>query len=253
MNRFEKLFAQQKAFVGYLTTGHKGLEDSLQAAQALIAGGVNLLEIGVPFSDPTADGPVIEAAMEEALANGTRLADAIELGRQLRQQYPDLPLVLFSYFNPLFKALDQDILRNLNRAGFDGLLIVDLNIDEANDFIAQCQTKHLASIFVVTPDTDKERFAAINDKASGFIYYACRKGTTGIKKDLPEDFELRINQLKSQTNLPIVAGFGIADREAATKVLKHANGFVVGSKFVDAISRGISFDGLRELAASLRP
>ncbi|OGT29753.1 MAG: tryptophan synthase subunit alpha [Gammaproteobacteria bacterium RIFCSPHIGHO2_12_FULL_35_23] len=253
MDRIAQVFKQGSAYLGYLTAGHQGLETSLRAACALIAGGVNMLEIGVPFSDPTADGPVIQLAMQDALQRGTTLQHCLTLATELRQLYPHLPLILFSYYNPILKALPKTFLSHAKQAGFDATLIVDLPIEEALPLITLNKQAGLATIFVVTPDTTNTRFAIINQYAQGFIYYACRRGTTGVKNDLPEDFQTRISELKLTSRLPVVAGFGIASQIVAQQVLTYAEGFVVGSKFVTAIEQKLTAAELTNLARSLLP
>lgn len=251
MSRLQQVFDNNKAYIGYLTIGHQGLSRSMEAASALVDGGVNVLELGVPFSDPVADGPVIQKAMHDALQRGTRLQDVIQLASQLSQRYPELPLILFSYYNVLLQQ--PSALADAHRAGIDGVLVVDLPYEEGGTLLTECQQHSLAPIFVVTPDTNDQRLQAINQRADGFIYYACRKGTTGIKQGLPDDFAERVSQVRSDCQLPVAAGFGIASRESARQVTQHADGFVIGSRFVKAIDEGQDYQALKQLAQSLQP
>lgn len=251
MNRLQQVFGHNKAYIGYLTVGHQGLSRCMEAASALVEGGVNVLELGVPFSDPVADGPVIQKAMHDALQRGTRLQDVIQLASQLRQRYPKLPIILFNYYNVLLQQ--PDVLVDAQKAGVDGVLVVDLPYEEGENLLNQCHESCLAPIFVVTPDTDSLRLQAIDQRARGFIYYACRKGTTGIKKGLPDDFAQRVSQIQNDCQLPVAAGFGIASRESASQVVQYADGFVVGSRFVKAIDEGLDYSALAQLAQSLQP
>lgn len=251
MNRLRQVFANNKAYIGYLTIGHQGLSRSLEAATALVEGGVNVLELGVPFSDPIADGPVIQKAMHDALQRGTRLQDVIQLASRLRQRYPELPLILFSYYNVLLQQ--PGVLADAQKAGIDGVLVVDLPYEEGGAILNQCHEHALAPIFVVTPDTGSQRLQAIDQRARGFIYYACRKGTTGIKQGLPDDFAQKVSQIQNDCQLPVAAGFGIASRESARHVIQHADGFVIGSKFVKAIDEGLDYQALTQLAQSVQP
>ncbi len=248
--RIEQLFQQQKAFVGYLTMGDGGIEHSLTAARALIAGGITLLELGVPFSDPIADGEVISRASQRALASHTTLSDVLEVAKRLRQE-TQIPLLLFSYFNPLLRANPTHWLPLAQQAGIDAILVVDLPYEEGQQFYAQCLAQRILPITVVTPATTSGRLKKLLRHAHGFIYYASRKGTTGMRAMLPEDFAEKVTLIKQHTTLPVVAGFGIANAQDARAVLQHADGFVVGSLFVDALARGMSMADLTQLARGL--
>lgn len=244
---FNKIFNSKKAFVGYLTIGDGGYQKSLAACEALIAGGVNILELGMPFCDPIADGPVIQAAATRALKEGTTLETVLTVAQSLRTHH-EIPLILFSYYNPLWvKGLSQ-IMPRIKMAGIDALLIVDLPFEEAQEVLYYCEKHELLLIFVVTSATSNERLQQILPYAQGFIYYACQKGTTGIRDSLPEDFSQHMTHLKSQTDLPIVVGFGISSGIMAQTVLKQAEGFVVGSYFVKQLQEGVSPQELTSLA-----
>lgn len=252
INRIKNTFDKGKAYVGYLTAGDGGIQQSLQSALALIEGGVNILEIGVPFSDPIADGPVIQRAASRALSNGTTMLDVLGLIKDIRKQ-SDIPLILFSYYNPILANFTDSFFDGIRDAGVDGILLVDCPFEESRDFHHQCIIRNIAPIYVITPTTSVQRIQLINEKAQGFLYYACRNGTTGIKSDLPENFESKVQIIKSNTTLPLVVGFGIANSEMAANVLKYADGFVIGSRFVKAIEDGISKQELSLLAKSLNP
>lgn len=227
-------------FVGYLTLGDGGLEYSLEAALALIAGGVNVLEIGLPFSDPIADGPVIQQAMQRSLQSGTTLHDLVPFVKQLRQ-HTAIPLILFSYYNPILQA-GEAFLSEAKQAGIDGTLIVDLARGEVSD-----------PIRVVAPTTTDERLQEIVRSARGFIYYACQKGTTGMRQALPQGVERDIARIKAHTDLPIVVGFGISNREMAREALAYADGFVVGSYFVAAMGQRATPQQLKQIAEAIDP
>lgn len=235
-----------KHFVGYITAGDGGIQKTLEYALALIEGGITMLEIGVPFSDPIADGPVIQRAMTRALKSNTTLKDILYLTQEIRK-HSDIPLILFSYLNPLLAAQNTNFFTQAKLAGIDNILIVDCPMEESN------LLHDLDCIYVITPNTSPERIKTLDKSGNGFLYYACRKGTTGIKAELPDDFAEKIKLIKSHAQLPVVAGFGISTREMASKVLEHADGFVVGSLFVKAIEDGMTPDELSRLAKSLRP
>ena len=235
-----------KHFVGYLTAGDGGIQKSVDYALALIDGGITMLEIGVPFSDPIADGPVIQRAMTRALSVGTTLKDIIYLTTEIRK-HSDIPLILFSYLNPLLSAQNTDFFIHAKLAGINSILIVDCPIENS-------QLNHsLEPIYVITPNTRTERIQQLDTAGKGFLYYACRKGTTGIKSELPNDFAENIKLIKSHAQLPVIAGFGISTRKMAAQVLEHADGFVVGSLFVKAIEDGITPEKLTNLARNLKP
>ncbi|MBS0604155.1 MAG: tryptophan synthase subunit alpha [Verrucomicrobia bacterium] len=239
-----KAFAKGPAFIAYLTLGDGGLNYSLQAALALVKGGVDILEIGVPFSDPVADGPVIQKAMERSLERGTKPQDLISFLRAFRKM-SDVPVVIFSYYNPIL-ASGESFLKQAKEAGADGMLIVDLPFD-------LMPNSDLDPILVVSTSTPKERLQKIVARASGFIYYACQKGTTGMRGSLPADSEHDVERIKDATQLPVAVGFGISKKETANEALRLADAFVVGSYFVDAMSRQATPEELTELAIQIDP
>ncbi|MFI4955287.1 MAG: tryptophan synthase subunit alpha [Gammaproteobacteria bacterium] len=250
MNRIQNAFKNTQPYIGYLMAGDGGIDKTLQAALALIAGGVNMLEIGVPFSDPIADGPVIQRAAQRALVAGTTLDDVLDLVKKLRQ-HTDIPLILFSYLNPIYAALNRDIFAKAKLAGIDGVLIVDCPLEEAKIYYDACIAQKIDPIYVISPVTPKERIAAIDHQGKGFLYYACRKGTTGVRNELPSDFAEKLAEIKNVAHLPVAVGFGISQPEMVKQVLQHADGFVVGSLFVKALEDGLSMEELTKLAASL--
>lgn len=256
MNGIQKIqnaFAQQKIYAAYLTAGDGGIEQTYQAAKALIEGGVNLLEIGVPFSDPIADGPVIQRAAQRALQAGTTLKEVLHLAEKIHADYPKIPLILFSYFNPILSVLDKGFLKAAAKAGIDGVLIVDCPIEESQDFHQACINEAIAPIYILTPSTQLDRLKKIDHEGKGFLYYACRKGTTGVREGLPEDFEEKMQLIKANVSLPVLVGFGISEATTAKAALKYADGVVIGSRFVQAVADHLSFDELKELAVSINP
>ncbi len=250
--RIQNLFAHSKAFVGYFVVGDGGLDYSFSVAKALLDGGVNLLELGVPFSDPVADGPVIQRAAERALQAKTRLADVIQLAAKIRA-YADIPLILFSYFNPLLAHNPQQWLPRAKQAGLDGILVVDLPWEEGKAFYQQCKQHEITPIAVVTSATSEQRFMKIVRHANGFLYYACQKGTTGVRAELPPGIAEKLAMFKQHTRLPIVVGFGIGKPESAQEILNYAaDGFVVGSLFVKAMEQGVPPQEISQLARSFK-
>lgn len=232
---------QLPLFVGYLTLGDGGFDYSLEAAKALIKGGVNVLEIGIPFSDPVADGPVIQQAMQRSLQAGTTIHDLIPFVTALRR-FTQIPLVLFTYYNPVLQA-GESFLEKAKDAGTDAILIVDH---------PQNQT-HLDPICVIAPNTQEERLPKILQSARGFVYYACQKGTTGMRNALPSQAAHNVSLIKQHTQLPVVVGFGISNQEMAKEALRYADGFVVGSYFVSAMGSKASPQELQQIAEAIDP
>jgi tryptophan synthase alpha chain len=236
-----------KKFVGYLTAGDGGLDYSFDAAMALIAGGVDVLEIGIPFSEPVADGPVIQAAIQRAFNAKIGLSDVLTLLSRIREKTA-IPIVLYSYYNPLLRA-GKTFLQEAKKRGANSLLLVDLPFEEEID------TEGLSRFYLITPSTSEERLQKIIEKAKAgdTLYYVMQKGTTGMRAQLPPEALTKIKRIKERTSLPLVAGFGISKREDAKAVLEAADGFVVGSYFVDAMGRNVPAALLKEMAKSLDP
>jgi tryptophan synthase alpha chain len=252
IERIQQSFNNKKAFIGYLTAGDGGIHHTLNAALALIEGGINILEIGVPFSDPIADGPVIQRAATRALAAGTTLQDVLWLAAEIRKK-SDIPLVLFSYLNPILATLQPAFFKHLQQAGIDGMLIVDCPIEESSLFHQACLDHEIAPIYVITPSTPIARIKKIAQHGIGFIYYACRKGTTGIRTALPTDFQDKMKLLQNNISLPMVVGFGIGEFDLAKQVLQLADGVVMGSVFVKALEENLPLTELTKMARQINP
>jgi tryptophan synthase alpha chain len=244
MDRFERCFSQ-KALAAYLTAGDGDAESNFLA---LLRAGATLLEIGIPYSDPVADGPIISAAMQRSLANGAALQDALELVRRLRPK-TDAPLVLFTYYNPIRKQLAQ-FLQDAKSAGADGILVIDLPLEEAAEYRALCEEAKLAPIFVASPSTPPERIELLSRLGQGFLYYALQKGTTGERAGLGSALEA-LRQAKRRSKLPVLAGFGISSKEDVRELLTVADGVVVGSYFVKRAHLGPK--ALEAFCHDLRP
>ncbi len=252
MNTIEETFHTQRAFVAYFCAGDGGNDYSIEAALALEKGGVNILELGVPFSDPVADGFVIQEAAQRSLSGGTNLSDVLAIAQEIRKQ-SSIPIILFSYYNPLLQG-GEAFYKAASQAGVNGILVVDLPPEEAGTHRLYLERYQLSGIFLVTPSTPSQRLEELGNAGAGFIYYVCRKGTTGVKTDLPSDYEEEIIRLKKYISLPIATGFGISTKEQAARALAgKADGFVVGSAFVRAMGEKASSEELCQLAQSLDP
>jgi len=248
----KNLFKKRPAFVAYLTAGQRGLNFTKEAAIALAKGGVDLLEIGVPFSDPIADGPVIAQAMNEALSYPITLHSILNTIHEIKQ-VKNIPIVLFTYFNPLFKTGITKIMKEAKQAGVDAILTVDCPLEESSEYFSCAKSASMDTIGLISPSTEPERILKICQSDPAFLYYICRNGITGVKDSLPEDYLKKIAQIKSLSIIPVIAGFGISTKEMASSALECADGFVVGSLFVKAIADGISPLALQQLAINLDP
>lgn len=255
MGAIEQLFKkQQHSFVGFVTGGDGGIDYCVECCLQLLAGGVDMLEIGFPFSDPVADGPVIQRSSQRALEQGSNSTTMLEIGARLRKK-TDAPLILFSYYNPLLKR-GSGYLKLLKSAGYDAILAVDLPspADQSpHPYFDLLKQAGLHPIFMATPSTDEQRLAHIARIAEGFVYYACQRGTTGVRAQLPDDFPMQIARIRQKTTLPIAAGFGIADRASAQAALKAADAFVVGSAFVKLMENQADPGELKRFAEAIDP
>ena len=211
-----------------------------------------MLEIGMPFSDPIADGPVIQRASTRALERGTTLQDVLWLTQKIREK-SNIPIILFSYLNPLLNLLNTTFFKDAKDAGIDGILLVDCPLELSQDIHQQCIENKIAPIYIIATTTPEARIQQISKRGKGFLYYACRKGTTGVRDGLPADFAEKLAEIKKLTSLPIAVGFGISNRETAKQVLQHAEGVIVGSLFVRAVEDGMNSSALTDLAKSINP
>lgn len=256
-NRIDQLFTRlrqekRKALVAYLVAGDPDLATTARLVPALAAAGADLIELGVPFSDPLADGIVNQLGCQRALESGTTLPKVLELIALLRREKVDLPLVLFSYYNPIFAYGRQKFEADATRAGADGLLLLDLPPEEATHDMPPSGS--LRRIVLVAPTTPVDRIRSIVAQASGFVYYVSREGVTGMQQSLPTTLGDRISLLKKSTSLPICVGFGISNPTQAAQVAALADGVVVGSAIVDRIAQlGRSPSLTTEITSFLRP
>ena len=204
---------------------------------AAIDAGADVIELGVPFSDPLADGPVIQRASERALARGTRLIDVLALAADLRSARPDAGLVIFSYLNPILRFGMKKFAEAASQAGVDGVLITDMIVEEAADYIAEMERVHLAPIFLAAPTSPDERLEAIATHSKGFIYAISRVGITGTQQTMTSDAASLVARIRRWSSLPVAVGFGISNSEHVAQVGQFADAAVIGSAIVDLIER----------------
>jgi len=234
-NKFSHLKKEnQTAFIAYLTAGDPDMGKTEALILALEAAGVDILEIGVPFSDPTADGPVIQAAAQRALKNGVTLEAILSMIRRLRKR-TQIPVILFGYFNPVFSYGTEKFARDAKEAGVDGLLVVDLPPEEANELRRHTDPAGLDFISLIAPTTDARRIKSIVRKASGFLYYISVTGVTGTALPSLTDIRKDVETIRNMTPLPIAVGFGISTPEQVAAIAPLAQGIVIGSAIVNLI------------------
>jgi len=227
-------FENKPALVAYLMCGDPDLRVTREVALAAIDAGTEVIELGVPFSDPVADGPVIQRASERALKNGVALSDVLKVAAEIRRE-TDAGLIIFSYLNPILRMGMEKFASSAAQAGVDGALITDLPVEEADEYLRQMRQQNLATVFLAAPTSTDARLKRIAEASSGFVYAVSRTGITGARKDLAEDAEKLVQRLRKFTKLPIAVGFGISAPEQVAAVGKFAEAAVVGSAIVQTI------------------
>jgi len=243
MNRIERRFSELKknnrqAFIAFITAGYPDLESTEQLAREFDRIGVDILELGVPFTDPLADGPIIQEASLEALKKNVMLPDILDLVKRIRA-FSDIPICLMSYYNPIFCFPEQAFVKQAHLAGVDGVIIPDLPPEEGRGLISQAKAFNLDTIFFVSPTTSLERIKFISEISTGFIYYVSLTGVTGARKILPRDLKDNLKRIKKLTDKPVCVGFGVSDSAQVKEVFKIADGAIVGSAIVKKIKENI--------------
>lgn len=254
MKRIEKTFAElkkkgEKALVAYITAGYPDLGTTRLLIPALERAGVDILEVGVPFSDPTADGPVIQAASQVALKEGATLSRILDLVGELRSTV-GIPLVLFSYYNPIFSLGSETFARRAAASAVDGVLVVDLPAEEAGELRCHTDPAGIDFISLVAPTTGADRVKKVVKAATGFIYYISVTGVTGTRGPEVEESRKNIGMIRALTPLPVVVGFGVSTPEQARQIGDMADGVVVGSAFVKLIGERSGDPGLVDAVAA---
>ncbi len=260
MDRIAETFARTRrekhaAFVAYLCAGDPDFATSLAACRAVIEAGADVLELGVPFSDPLADGITNQLAAQRALDGGMTADRVFELVRRIRET-SQVPIVFYTYYNLVFSNGVEAYVRAAKQAGVDGMLTLDLPPEEAGEVLAACAKHDLKTVFIVAPTTPSGRLPVIGAAATGFIYYVSREGVTGVRDQVAANIPEAVAAIKKHTTLPVVVGFGISTREQVRQVAKAADGVVVGSALVNVIKAGLGDRAavpgrLRSVAADL--
>ncbi|MGO8970189.1 MAG: tryptophan synthase subunit alpha [Myxococcaceae bacterium] len=261
MNRLERLFAEsrrtgRKALVVYVCAGDPDLAATERLVPALAEAGADVIELGVPFSDPLADGPTIQAASQRALQSGTTLSGVLALVGRLRQRGCDVPLVLFGYVNPILSMGLERFVQEAAEAGADGVLVADLPLEESGPLGRLAEASGLSLVLLAAPTTPPERLRAIGQATRGFLYFVSVTGVTGARAELPVDLPEKLAAARAATKAPLAVGFGISTPEQAQALARHADAVVVGSALVAALhgdtsgAEGVAL--VRSLAAAVR-
>ncbi len=245
MSRIKQTFSDlkqqhKKALIPFITAGDPNLKTSLQLMFKMVEAGANLIELGVPFSDPMADGPVIQKASERALLDQVSLDDVFELVRKFREKNTTTPIILMGYLNPIEIMGYETFAQKASEAGIDGVLTVDCPPEESEDFMSLLKQYNLDGIFLISPTTTAERIAYICEQASGFIYYVSIKGVTGSAVLDIDSISQRLGMIRKQTSIPVGVGFGIRDAKTAALLGSTADAVIVGSANVKLIEQGLA-------------
>ena len=241
---FNRLSKDRSAgLVTFITAGDPNLQTSLEILHRLPSAGADIIEIGMPFSDPMADGPAIQAASLRSLANGGSLRATLEMVRAFRKKNKTTPLILMGYFNPIYQYGTTQFVNDAASAGVDGLIMVDLPPEEDDELCDPARTAGLHWIRLVTPTTNKDRLSDVLANSSGFVYYVSIAGITGTQSAGAASIEKAVHQIKTKSDLPVAVGFGIKTREQVKEIGNIAEGVVVGSVIVNEIEQNLDANG----------
>ena len=239
--RIKKIFEQkEKKLVTFTTGGDPDLETSLEILKVIINNDIDIIEIGMPFSDPMADGPTIQESSLRSITNGTKINDIFEIVRKIRKINNEIPIILMGYYNSIFHLGIDNFISKCSETGVDGLIIVDLQPEEDPELFTKIKEKNIDLIRLITPTTDERRLNTILANASGFLYYVTITGITGQNSANIQLLRKSINMIKSSTKLPVVAGFGIKNRKDVEQISTFTDGVVVGSSIVDIIKNNLN-------------
>jgi len=246
-------FRHKPGLVAYVTCGDPDLQTTREVVLAAVKAGADVIELGVPFSDPVADGPVIQRASERALRQGTTLEQVLEMARQVRRE-TDAGLIIFSYLNPILKFGLERFCAAAEAVGIDGALVTDLPVEEAGEYLRLMRARSLATVFLAAPTSPPERLQRIAEASTGFVYAVSRTGVTGARAELPEETRLLVERIRQFTSLPVAVGFGISTAEQFAAVGKYAEAAVVGSAIMQAVesSPALAAQAVAELILKLR-
>ena len=254
MTALEELFnTPGKKLIGYMPAGYPTIEGAKAIIKAMVEGGVDAVEVGFPYSDPVMDGPTIQAAAEQSLANGTKAFDVLET---LEFASKLAPAVVMSYWNPIERYGVDRFAEDLAKAAGSGTITPDLTVEESDSWLVACKDKKVNSIYVVAPSSNDDRLQKVLSKCSGFVYAASLMGVTGARAEVSNAAESLVARIRKYTTLPVCVGLGVSTPEQAKDVARYADGVIVGSAFINAIQNAPNFDAglvaVKELAGKLK-
>ncbi len=253
MSRIENAFAgkNKKALIGYVTVGYPNIEATLEIVPALVESGCDIIELGIPFSDPLADGPIIQKSSYEALQQSTTPQKCIEAAKKLRERI-DVPLIFMGYYNPILHYGVESFCKECAEAGIDGFIIPDLPPEESIELEKAARDNQIDMIYLLAPTSDDKRIDIVTSKSSGFIYLVSLTGVTGSGTELPSELEYFVAKVRQKTSKPLCVGFGITNPEQAKRVASVADGIIVGSKIIKLIEEDPSLAKMKVLVKDLR-
>jgi len=239
MNRIEHKFQElkrlnKKAFIAFITAGYPNLKTTERLVLEFAKIGVDIVELGIPFSDPLADGPVIQEASEKALAKNTNINKILQLVKRLRKNTA-IPICLMGYYNPIFCFGEEKFIREAKKAGVDGVIVPDLPIEEASSFIKVAKHYNLDTVFFLSPTSHLERIKLVSRVSKGFIYYVSLTGVTGARRNLPSDLIANLKLIKKHTLKPVCVGFGVSQASQIKQIYRVSDGVIVGSAIIKEI------------------
>jgi len=252
MSLISEKFKQGKPLICYFMAGYPSLEDSYKTAKTLIEAGADILEVGVPFSDPVADGTTIQVAHEKAVKDGITPLDVLNITQKLKKEFPNTPLILMTYYNPIFIFGEEKFCQLSKEKGVDGFIVPDLPPEEASNFKKVANSFGLSTIFLLAPTSDENRIRLVSQFSDDFIYYVSLTGITGARDTLPwEEVKAQVNKIKSITSTPVAVGFGVSKKEHTQILSSFADGIIVGSAVVKLQGKK-EFNKIFELIKSLK-
>jgi len=245
-------FEKKPGLVIYITAGDPDIKTTREMAIAAIDNGADVIELGVPFSDPLADGPVIQRASERAVARGTRLSDVLGICKEIRAARPQAGIILFSYLNPVVQMGMAAFAKAAKAAGADGVLLTDMIVEEADEYIRILREQELATVFLAAPTSPDERLKAIAENSRGFVYAISRTGITGTQTELAKDAAQLVARIKQFTKLPVALGFGVSTPKHVAEVCQFADAAVVGSAIVGLVEKTPAADAAKAVGEFVR-
>ncbi len=249
LKTIETMFARKPAFMPYIPLGYPTPDASLDAVRAVVAAGADMVELGVPFSDPLADGLTIQAATQRALENGVTVETCLQMAAQLRAEGITVPFLLMGYLNPFLAFGLENMVAAAARAEIDGFIIPDLPPEESGEMDALCRRENLALVYFLAPTSTPERISLVAEKARGFIYLVSLTGVTGARNQLSDTLPQFVARVRAATDTPLAVGFGIGDGEQARQVAQFADGVIVGSALVKRMAESTA--AVRALAEEI--